>query len=162
MPYDMHRVFFATPIDLDEERQALHEEVSAFNESQAMPRNILFVSVSLPPNMVDKRVYQNVVSQNIRDARYYVQLVEESWGPPERNFERDYAMVLKYAAEKAHACREAVLWFKKPLLPHRVQADIQALKQQAVVEFADLAELKSLLRSKLTVWLEDLAPASTQ
>jgi hypothetical protein len=162
MPYDMHRVFLATPFELDDERSAMHDAISEFNQEQAMARNVLFVTVSLPPNMADKRAYQPVLLENIRAARYYVQLIEDSWGPPQRNFERDFVHVKQYVAEGTHKTRELTLWFKKPLLPHRVEADIVAFKQNlqeagGLVEFSSTAEVKGLLREKLGQWLKELA-----
>ena len=51
MAFDMHRVFFATPSDLEEEREACHAVAAEVNETLAMPRGVLMVIVSLPPNM---------------------------------------------------------------------------------------------------------------
>ena len=164
MPYDMHRVFFATPLELEDERKALHEIVSEFNEQVAMPAGVLLVTVSLPQTMVDKRAYQAAVLENIRDARYYVQFLEDSWGPPTRNFERDYAMARKYAAEGTHACKKTALLFKKPLLPHRVDPDVVALKQclvgNALVEFESATDLKALIRPMLETLLRELTAAT--
>lgn len=37
---------------------------------------------------MDKRSYQPVFDDNARASRYYVQILDDSWGPPEMNFER--------------------------------------------------------------------------
>lgn len=163
MPYDMHRIFVATPLELEDERLTLHETISEFNQDVAMPCNRLIVTVSLPPHMVDKRAYQAAITDNIRAVRYYVQLLEDSWGPPTRNFERDHAIAQKYAAEGTHACKNVALMFKKPLLPHRVDADIVALKHSlgdSLIEFDSPVELKVLFRAMLATWFQALTSAA--
>lgn len=166
MSYEMHRIFCATPFELEEERLAFHAAVSRFNESEAMPRNLLFIPVTLPPNLADKRAYHNVLLENIRDARYFVQLLEDSWGPPGRNFERDYAMARQYVEGGAHKIREIALIFKKPLLPHRVEQEIVELKKQAkaegsLVEFAGVEEFQEILTRLMARWMEALPLAQS-
>lgn len=159
MPYDMHRIFCATPFELEDERNACHAAISEFNTEEAMPRGVLFVTVSLVPAMADKRPYQAAVNDNIKACRYYVQILEENWGPPQRDMERDYALAAQVAAAPDSKMREAVLLFKKPLLPHRVAADLVTLKGTAgAAEFADAAELKARLLGLLRKWLESVAP----
>jgi hypothetical protein len=154
MPYQMHRVFCATPGDLEEERQAFYKVVAELNEQEAMPRGILFVSVSLVPNMTDKRAYQGPVAENIRACRYYIQVLEDSWGPPQRNFERDYALAMKCAGDTASPMQEVTVFFKKPLLPHRVEPEIQELKARLnAPEFETIPEFQEQLRRQLSVWL---------
>lgn len=167
MSYEMHRIFCATPFELEEERLAFHAAVSRFNEREAMPGNLLFIPVTLPPNLADKRAYHNVVLENIRDARYFVQLLEDSWGPPGRNFERDYAMARQYAAGGAHKIRETALLFKKPLLPHRVEQEIVQLKKQAeeegwMEEFAGIEEFQGILTRLMARWMEGLRVAQSE
>src|SRR5690242_16237263 len=99
MAYQMYRVFCATPGDLEEERQAFYEVMAELNSDEAMPRGILFVSVSIVPYMSDKRAVQGAVSENIRACCFYVQVLEDTWGPPQKNFERDYALALKCARD---------------------------------------------------------------
>jgi hypothetical protein len=165
MSYEMHRVFVATPLELEDERLAMHEIIAGFNQDVAMPRNVLFVTVSLPQNLVDKRVYQAAVLDNIRNARFYLQFLEDSWGPPTRNFERDFVMAQKYAAAGSHACRHTALLFKRPVLPHRVDPDILGLKQSlgdSLVEFDGSATLKALVQPLFWKWLLELVPAAAQ
>ena len=78
MPYAMHRIFCATPGDLEEERLAFYKVMGDFNEAHAMPRGVLFVSISIVPYGGDKRVYQGAVSENIRSCRYYIQVLANS------------------------------------------------------------------------------------
>src|SRR5258708_4592148 len=128
MSYIFHRVFCAPPPAFEEKRPAFPHLLGEFNADAAMPRGVLMVGVSLVPQMTDKRPYQGVVNENIADARYYILVIEDSWGAPQRNFERDWAVARQYAADPAKATTEAVMLFRKPLLPHRVEPDIAALK----------------------------------
>ena len=62
MSYRMYRVFCATPgdseADLENERQAFYEVVGELNEAEAMPLGILFVTVSVLPNLTNMTVFQ--------------------------------------------------------------------------------------------------------
>jgi hypothetical protein len=161
MSYQMHRIFCATPGDLEEERQAFYEVMGAFNEEEAMRREILFVSVSIVPQLSDKRVFQGAIGENIRSCRYYVQILEDSWGPPQKNFERDYALAMKCAADPALPMEDVAVFYKKPLLPDRVEPAVNELKARlAAPEFEAVAEFKEQLRRQLSSWLESLPPAT--
>src|SRR5689334_10357565 len=132
MPYAMHRIFCGTPGDLEEERQAFYKVIGRFNETQAMPRGVLFVSISIVPYGGDKRSYQGAVSENVRSCRYYIQVLEDTWGPPEKNFERDYAVAKRCLEDPAMPMQDVALIFKKPLLPHQVEPGVAELKQTMI------------------------------
>src|SRR3954449_1246917 len=129
MPYDMHRIFCATPGDLEDERRAFYELIAEFNEQHSVQRNVLFVPVSVTPNMTDTRSFRPAIKDNIRACTFYIQLLEDSWGPPQKNFEREFALAQNFSADPDLPMKEIVTLFKKPLLPHRVDADVIALKQ---------------------------------
>ena len=165
MPYQMYRVFCGAPGDLEQERQAFYQAVGDFNEARAMPQNILLVAVSLPDTTLDKRPYQAVLGENIRACRYYIQLLEDTWGPPQRNFERDHALALACADDPEMPMKEVAVFFKKPLLPHQVEEGVRELKaskqaQGTYAEFATAAELARLLEPLFERWLSTLAPAA--
>ncbi len=156
MAYSMHRIFCATPGDLEQERLAFYKVMGEFNETHAMPRGILFVSVSIVPGLVDKRALQPAVSENIRACRYYIQVLEDTWGPPQKNFERDYALAAQCAADPAQPMQEVTVLFKKPLVPHQVEPAIAELKRQldADADFADISQYERRLHALLARWLE--------
>jgi len=161
MAYVMHRVFCAAPGDLGEEVQAFYKVMSELNAEEAMPRGILFVSVALPPLATDKRPYQAAISENVRACRYYVQVLEDTWGPPQLNFEREYALATRCTGDPAQPMQEVAVFFKKPLLPHQVEAGLTAFKQQLESEnhqphydFSTLDEFKAKLRAQLSTWLQ--------
>lgn len=159
MSYTMHRIFCATPGDLEEERLAFYKVMGDFNEAHAMPRGILFVSISIVPYGGDKRVYQGAVSENIRSCRYYIQVLEDTWGPPQKNFERDYAVARRSMEDPALPMQEVAVLFKKPLLPHQVEPGVAQLKESmGAGEFSTLEEYGKQLQQLLTGWLEAVSP----
>ena len=167
MSYDMHRIFCAAAGDLEQERSAFYDAVGDFNAEHAMPRNVLFVAVALPAYCFDKRPFQAAVSENIRACRYYIQVLEDTWGPPEKNFERDYAVACKCAADPGLPMREVAVLFKKPLLPHQVEASVTDLRRQLETgaaqphaAFETIEEYKQQLHRLLAKWLETVAPAA--
>ena len=154
---------------MEPEREAFYEVVGDFNAAHAMPRNVLFVAVALPFHTIDKRPYQAAITENIRACRYYIQVLEDTWGPPEKNFERDHAHACKFAADPGLPMREVAVLFKKPLLPHQVEPSVSELKRkiqadntQAQGEFETVEEYKQLLHRLLADWLETVAPAAAQ
>lgn len=106
MSWQMHRIFCATAPDLEAERLAFYDAVAAFNETHAMPQNVLFVPVSITPNMIDKRFFQPVIDDNIRNCSYYVLISDGGWGAPERNFEQDFALAQACVTDPALPMRE--------------------------------------------------------
>ncbi len=146
MPYQMHRVFCATPTGLEPERDAFYEVVGVVNETTAMPQNLLLVAVSLPP-MPDKRPYQKAVDDNVRACRYYIQVLGDGWGPPGRNFECDYALARECAADPRMPMQEAVLLRKGP--------------GESAETFRTLDEFKQIVRALLMRWMETLNPCGS-
>lgn len=162
MAYSMHRIFCAAPGELAEEHDAFYSVMSKFNKEKAMPRGVLFVSVSILPTVVDKRAYGGAVAENIKACRYYVQVLEDSWGPPEKNFERDHALALRCAADPTLPMREVVVLFKKPLLPDRVDPSVSELKLNlGATEFETIDDYSNRLFDLLTKWLETVPVETT-
>jgi hypothetical protein len=111
--FEMHRAFCATPWELEAERILFYDRVGQFNETAGMPKGILFVPVSLA-YIMDKRPLQHAVDDNIRECRHYILVLEEDWGPKERNFRRDYALALECLADPALPMRDVAVLLKKP------------------------------------------------
>ncbi|HEY3824387.1 MAG TPA: hypothetical protein VGL82_07495 [Bryobacteraceae bacterium] len=148
MAFEMYRVFCATPVDLEDERQAFYQVVGQLNEQVAMPRGILLVPVSLLPHMTDKRAFQLAVDQNVRDCKFYLQVLQNSWGPPERNFKRDYNTASQYAAR-------SILF--KALNGGEIEPKISDLKRESGgAEFTDPEDFRRQVHSLLSNWLASL------
>jgi len=172
MAYTFVYIFCATPFDCADELAAFHDVLSEFNAIEAMPQGFLFAALILVPAMADKRPYQDAVNHNLRMCRYYVQVIEDSWGPPQRDYERDWAFAQRCIADPKLPMREAALLFKAPLLPHKVDPAIVELKENLLASggphaaFNTLEQLRGRLRALLSGWLSSLlaetaAPAET-
>lgn len=166
MSYIMHRIFCAPAGDLEQERTEFYKVVGDFNAAHAMPRNVLFVAVALPFHTFDKRPFQAALSENIRACRYYVQVLEDTWGPPEKNFERDYALACKCAADANLPMQQVAVLFKKPLVPHQVESSVLELQKSLEADhthphgsFETLDDFRGHLNGLLAEWLETVAPS---
>jgi len=148
--YQMHRVFCATPWELEGERLAFYDIVGEFNEREAMQRGILFVPVALN-NVRDKRPYQFDVENNIRACRHYILLLSEDWGPAERNFENDYHIALQCAGDPA-------LPMQSVAVLHRRQLSGKPLAgmPEPQGEFSTTAEFGECIDNLLSGWLASL------
>lgn len=149
--FAMHRIFCATPWELEAERGHFYEIVGKFNETVAMPANILFVPVSLT-NIRDKRPVQFVVDENIRDCRFYLLVLYEDWGPPERNFRNDYHLALQCAVDPALPMRSVAVLAKKQLCG---AALAEGLPEPAAF-FSTAAEFEARVNDLLTSWLASI------
>src|SRR5260221_8266060 len=112
--YQMHRVFCATSRELEPERRAFHAVIAEVNDAEAMPRRMLLVPVTLA-SLRDKRALQHLVDENIRSSSFFLLVLTDGWGPPERHFERDYRLALACRTDPALPMREnAFLWQRPP------------------------------------------------
>ena len=136
----MHRVFCATPWELEAERRAFYDVIGAFNESEAMPRGILYVTVSLAA-MRDKRPYQYTVEENIRDCRHYLLVLSEGWGPPERNFEPDLRLATVCAGDPSLPMQSVCVLLRapedKPFASELAAAGVTPILFQGLPEFRE-------------------------
>jgi hypothetical protein len=131
----MHRVFCATPVEFEDERETFYQVLGEFNEQKAMPQDVLLIAVSIvPQTMPDKRVYQRAIDDNIRQSTYYLLVWNGDWGPPQRNFERDWNLALECVADSQSPMREAVMLRKEN-------------------DYKTLDGFKAALRSRLEQWL---------
>jgi hypothetical protein len=158
MAYQMHRVFCAAPADLEQERHAFYSILGDFNETDAMQRDILFVPVSLLETHTNKAMFQMAVDANIRECRYYVQLLQNTWGPPEKNFEHDYGVALQAKDDPTLPMQEVVVMLK-PVSAERPEDDrvkeFRAANSNAL-EFGTADEYRDRWLALLRRWLESL------
>src|SRR5690349_16352772 len=124
MSYRFEYVFCATHQPQEDERLEFHKILGEINESHAMSKGILLGALSLPLTMGDKRVYQRVVDENIRTSRWYVLVLEDTWGPPERNLEHDYQLALECLQEPDLPMQRVAVLFKRPSPDKPVQPEI--------------------------------------
>ena len=153
MPFRMFRVFCATPGDsetgLEPERNAFHDVVGEVNEAEAMARGILFVPVSVLPQMMNFNVFGPSLDENVRACRFYVQVLQDSWGPPTRTFEPYYLLATQ-------CCASVSIFFKGPN-GRQVEPAVAQLKEQQNPQrgdFENLDDFKASLRTQLSAWLK--------
>ena len=154
--FQMHRIFCATPWELEPELYRFYDAVGRFNETAAMPKGILYIPVTLT-NVMDKRPLQYTVEQNIRDCRHYILLLAEDWGPAARNFRNDYHLALQCRDDPALPMQGVAVLAKK-------QPSGQALAEglpQPQATFSTLAEFDECVTALLSEWLES-QPASDE
>jgi hypothetical protein len=147
--YRMHRVFCATPWELEGERRAFYDLIGEFNEREAMKHGTLFVPVSLN-DIRDKRPHQFGVDENILACRYFILLAYQDWGPPERNFQNDYLLALQCAADPALPMQSVAVLQKRqlsgqPLAPGMPEPD---------AAFTTRAEFAECLGGLISKWLQ--------
>jgi hypothetical protein len=151
--FEMHRIFCATPWELEGERRCFHELVGNFNETRAMAEGILFVPVSLV-NTRDKRPLQYVIEENIRDCRAYLLVLLEDWGPPERNFRRDFGVALQAAADPALPMREVAVIAKEEPFAGPPAPGLP----EPQTRFHTMVEFDECVTNLLSGWFESLRP----
>ena len=147
----MHRVFCATPWEMEAERGCFYDVIGQFNETQAIPSGVLYVPVSLV-NIRDKRPLQYAVEENIRDSRHFIVLLSEDWGPIERNFEEDYLLARECAADPALPMNEIAV-LRKIGRSKRPLADGMPEPDGA---FSTMEEFRQCVDGLLSQWLANL------
>jgi len=155
MSYRMYRLFCATPgdseADLENERQAFYEVVGELNEAEAMPLGILFVTVSVLPNLTNMTVFQPAVDENVRACRFFVQVLDHTWGPATRNFEHSYRLATQ-------CCAGVSLLLRVPN-GRQIGPGVAALRESQgprAIDFEVIDDFRVRLRSQLSVWLRSM------
>jgi hypothetical protein len=169
MTYKLHRVFCATPGNLEPERQAFHDVIGQVNEAEAMAKSILFVPVSIVPNMVNKLALQPMVEANVEWCTFFVLVLQNTWGPPGKNFEAEYNLARRLKSDPDAEMKGVSLFFKAA---DGLQVDPAVLQLRssmhsrqdhaahdfasydfASYEFASMEVFKEQLRVQLTAWM---------
>jgi hypothetical protein len=153
--FQIHRIFCATPWELEAERGRFHDLIGNFNEMAAMPKGILYVPVTLI-NIRDKRPVQYAVDENIRDCRHYLLLLSEDWGPVERNFRNDYQLALECVADPSLPMHSIAVLSKKQLSGVPLAEGMPEPK----ATFSTLAEFDNCVNNLLADWFESLGSAA--
>ena len=157
--FRMHRIFCATPWDLEEERLLFHDIVGRVNETKGNSKGVLMVPITLSAAS-DKRPLAYILKQNILECTWFIALVEEDWGPKERNFQKEYEFALECKSNPALPMQEVITLSHRGLL-HRDDADPPPAADLPVPEavFADTAAFGQQLETILNRWM-DSQPAN--
>ncbi len=149
--FQLHRIFCATPWELEAERYRFYDVVGRFNETVGIQKGVLFVPVTLA-SVMDKRPLQYAVDQNIRDCRHYVLLLSEDWGPAARNFRNEYHMALQCKEDPALPMESVAVLAK-------TQPSGQPLAEglpEPRATFSTLEEFDKCVTALMSDWLESL------
>ncbi len=149
--FQMHRIFCATPWELEAERGRFHDIIGQFNETIAQRGGILYIPVTLV-NIWDKRPFQYVIDENIRDSRHCIFLFSDGWGPPERNFRNDYYQALQAIEDPASALQSVTVLSKGSYGVDLPSADDT---------FSTLDSFDICLNRLLSAWLQTLLNRNT-
>lgn len=156
--YEMHRIYCGTPWELEEERRTFTDTVGSFNQT-AMARGVLYVPVSLPANVPDKRPVQFTVNENIRTCRHYLQVLDtapaDGWGPPQRHFERDLQLAIECCADPRMPMSSVAVLLKRPTAP---PPGLDPLLRTE--SFGNVDEFQQKLIAILSAWLDARASSS--
>jgi hypothetical protein len=153
--FQMHRIFCATPWELEAERGRFHDNIGQFNETVAQREGILYIPVTLV-NIRDKRPFQYVIDENIRDSRHCLFLFSDDWGPPERNFRNDYFQALQAIDDPASALQSVTVLAKKIPSGQPVAPESSADLPAADNTFSTLDSFDVCLNGLLSTWLQTL------
>jgi hypothetical protein len=147
--YQMHRIFCASPWEMEREQILFNNAVGKFN-GEAMAKGVLFVPVALT-NIRDKRPLQYTVDENIRECSYFVLLLGGDWGPVERNLRCDYELALECLADPALPMQDVVVLKKmKSASGASVAHDLPAPR----ATFYTPGEFADALNGLFAAWLE--------
>jgi hypothetical protein len=149
--FQMHRIFCATPWELEAERYRFYETIGRFNETAAMQKGVLYVPVTMT-NVMDKRPLQYTVDQNIRECRHYILLLTQDWGPAERNFQSEYQLALEAIDDPALPMQSAAVFAKKQPSGQPLAAGLPEPR----ATFSTPAEFDDCILGVLSGWLESL------
>src|SRR5262245_43588520 len=100
-----------------------------------MRSGIVFVPLTLPPEVADKERVQYEVDNNIGLAHHFVALLHESWGPAQRNFERDYRLAIESRDRPGRPMRTVAVGLKRTGTPHSLQFQGSIVCAPGTVQF---------------------------
>jgi hypothetical protein len=108
--FDMHNVFLSAPGDLEKEREICRNAISEVNASDAMPFQILLVTVGL---INDQHIldFRPAVAENIRQSAYFIQVFEDDWGP-KNLFRKMFYLAADCRDDPAFPMQDVVVFLK--------------------------------------------------
>ena len=163
--FKMYRVFCSSPGGLDDERDVFVDTLGRVNENGGVDAEILLIPIVLR-GLASAGGALGTVLQNVRDADFFVQLLDTSWGPPWAEFHRLFDMALSCRNDVNLPMKEIGVFLKQRDLPD-YQSDVAEFRRRVmeipgitVYPFRDSPELDRQLTSLLTAWRESLTRQS--
>jgi tetratricopeptide (TPR) repeat protein len=115
MPSTMlaYRVFVASPGGLQEERDAFKKTIDEFNETFAVPRNILFRPIGWEDTLGGVGRPQEIINQDLRSCDYFVMVLFDRWGSkPDLDGRSKFTSGTE---EEFHTARECLADAQRPM-----------------------------------------------
>jgi hypothetical protein len=161
--FDMRRVFISGPGDLEREREAVRKAIADVNETDAMPRKVLLVSVGL---MHDEHIvgYRAAVSENVRDSEFFIQVFEDDWGP-KNLFRKIFHLAMECRDDRSMPMREIAVFLKdaQPETDPEIvglRAELEQAQGIRVHHFNTAAQLSEQVREVAAVWVRNIVAES--
>ena len=163
--FDDYRIFISAPGDLDPDRQACYEAISAVNEACSMPAKVLLVSVGLREN-AQIEANRSIVSDNVRWSSYFIQLFQDDWGPRDL-FRKLLFVALECKDDPAMPMRNVVICLKDApnetnpqILAFR--AELESLQSVGLIRYSRPEELRQQIEEVGTGWAEAIISAKAE
>jgi hypothetical protein len=160
--FDMYRVYLSTPGDLVRELDACRNAISEVNASDAMPLEILLVSVGLREEgqIVGHRA---AVAENVRQCAYFIQVFEDDWGP--NNLHRKmFLLGCECRDDPETPMRDVIVCLKNT--PHETDPAVLAFRKELedqsgvhLLRFEKAEDLQARLIETCTNWVQAIAEA---
>ncbi|HUA58846.1 MAG TPA: hypothetical protein VML19_08840 [Verrucomicrobiae bacterium] len=152
MSFRFYRVFCSDPGLVDNECQTFLDAIAEVNEGIIGSGN-LFVPAFLPVNLTNKPTLQKMVDQNVEDSTFFVQILRDTWGPPEHHMEHEFQLARRCRDDASRPMQSIAVFLQQPAAPEL--AAIAA--PDASHNFATLDELRAALVEQLREWSQSMA-----
>ena len=171
------RVFIASPGGLGDERRAFRDEISEYNDAEAIPRGVVFQAVSWEDTLGAIGRPQSIINEDVRKSDYFVLLLWDRWGsPPDPNSgsglssgtEEEHRVALECYKDAEQPMTQLVLMFKGSIDPQQLsdpgpqltkvldfKKGIENTKSHLYETFDTTESFRTLLRRHLADWRRD-------
>jgi hypothetical protein len=160
--FDMYRVFVSTPGDLVREQDACRAAISEANEQDAMPKQILLVTVGLREE-AQIAGFRAAVSENVRMCTYFVQVFADDWGPDNLHL-KVFRLAAECRDDVSFPMREVIVFLKDA--PHETDPVVLAFRKELegrsdvrVLHFDKPARLQQQLQEVCGEWVKSIVEA---
>jgi tetratricopeptide (TPR) repeat protein len=136
-----HKVLLELPDDLVDERRAFGAAVHSFNETDAVPRGVLFVPLGWEPGVALAR---QEISEELQQIDYFVLVFGDRW---RAGAEEEFELAMECLRNGGHPMSRIVVFFK-PVPPRQLSDPGEQLRR--------VLALKQRLEAEREVTLEAL------
>jgi hypothetical protein len=142
--FEMHDVFCSAPGNLGEELQSFHVIVGEVNEAVGMAHKTLLAPLCLKSNNLIL-IAADAAKDNIRYCSFFVQVLQDSWGPVGL-FRELYDVAAECLADEQAPMRSIAVFVKPP-------ASVEIPSGAPVYHYDQIQSFEAQLRTVCTEWL---------